>query len=166
MKTLPLTITFILLSLYSLAQSLPDFDAIKLEKKEDYNAAAENAVMTASNYLFSTPLDKNDINRQNCMLYILRWMEGTPDYSFTFDEQATKFAKKNSDLLGLYMAGMTKFVLENKSDSKGQNKIRLNALKFVINYAREEKNKVKMNGEFKKAMEAESKGKLEEYLGM
>ena len=80
------------------------------------------------------------------------------------DEQATKFAKKNDDLLGLYMAAMAKYVLENKPDSKDQNKIKLNAVKLIIAFAKDDKNKVKINSEFKKAIEADEKGQLSEYL--
>lgn len=72
--------------------------------------------------------------------------------------------KKNDDLLALYMAAMTKHVLENKADSKDQNKIKLNAVKLIVAYAKDEKNKVKLNAELKKAIEADQKGQLKEYL--
>ena len=91
-------------------------------------------------------------------------MTGTPDYSFTLDEQATKFAKKNDDLLSQYMAAMTKFALENKADAKDQNKVKLNAVKLIIAYVKDEKNKVKLNAELKKAIEADDKGQLSAYL--
>ncbi len=87
-------------------------------------------------------------------------MSGTPDYNFTLDEQATKFAKRNDDLLGLYMAAMTKYVLENKADYKDQNKIKLNAVKFIIAYASDDKNKVKINSELKNAIESNDKEQL------
>ncbi|MBL7851379.1 MAG: hypothetical protein JNN04_10795, partial [Cyclobacteriaceae bacterium] len=93
-----------------------------------------------------------------------KWMSGTPYYSFTLDEQATKFAKKSDDLLGLYMAAMTKYVLENKADSKDQDKIKFNAVKLIIEYAKDDKNNVKINSELKKAIEADNKGQLSEYL--
>jgi hypothetical protein len=152
------------LSNTSFAQALPDFDAIKLETKEDFNPTANDAALQASAFLLSSPLVKNNIDRLKSLQYVIKWMSGTPEYTFTLDEQATKFAKKNDDLLGLYMAAMTKFVLENKADSKDQNKIKLNAVKLIIAYAKEEKNKVKINGELKKAMEADEKGQLSEYL--
>jgi hypothetical protein len=142
----------------SFAQTLPNLDGIILEKKEDFNSTADNAALQSASFLLSTPLDKNNIDRLKALQYIIKWMTGTPDYSFTLDEQATKFAKKNDDLLGLYMAAMTKYVLENKSESNDQNKIKLNAVKFIITYAKDEGNKVKMNSELKKAIEADEKG--------
>lgn len=164
MKRLIFIIIFGLFISSSFAQTLPDFDAIKLDKREDFNAAADNAALQASNFLLSTALEKNNLDRLKSLEYVIKWMSGTPDYSFTLDEQATKFAKKNDDLLGLYMAAMAKYVLENKEDSKDQNKIKLNAVKLIIEYAKNEKNKVKLNSELKKAIEADNKGQLAEYL--
>jgi hypothetical protein len=151
-------------SVYS--QNLPNYEAIKLEVKEDYNTEANNAALMASNYLLSTPMDSKSIERLKSLQYVIKWMSGTPDYNFTLDEQAVKFSKNNDDLLGLYMAAMTKYVLENNSESKNQNSIKLNAVKTIIQYSKNENNNVKINKELKKAIEADDNGKLEEYLKM
>ena len=164
MKKLIWGALFGLICNFSFAQNLPDFDAIKLEAKEDYNSTANDAALQASNFLLSTPLDDKNIDRLKSIQYIIKWMTGTPDYSFTLDEQATKFAKKNDEFLGLYMAAMTKYVLENKEDSKDQNKIKLNAVKLIIAYVKDTKNNVKINSELKKAIEADDKGQLSAYL--
>jgi hypothetical protein len=148
----------------SFAQSLPALEGIRLEKKEDFNSTADNAALQASDFLLSTPLDKNNVDRLKSLQYVIKWMSGTPHYTFSLDEQATKFAKKNDDLLGLYMAAMTKYVLENKADARDQNKIKLNAVKLIVAYARDERNKVKIGSELKKVMEADDKGQLSEYL--
>ncbi|HSC52687.1 MAG TPA: hypothetical protein VLC98_03670 [Phnomibacter sp.] len=164
MKKLLIGLLCGLFSIISFAQTLPDFDAIKLETKEDYDSIANDAALQGSNYLLSTPLEANNINRLKSLQYVIRWMSGSPEYNFTLDEQAVKFAKKNDDLLGLYMAAMTKFVLENKADAKDQNKIKLNAVKIIIAYAKNENNKVKINSELRKVIEADEKGQLSEYL--
>jgi len=164
MKKIAFGLLFGLVSSVTFAQTIPDFDAIKLNKKEDFNATADDAALQASNFLLSTPLEKDNLDRLKSLQYIIKWMSGTPDYMFELDEQATKFAKKNEDLLGLYMAAMTKYVLENKADSKDQSKIKLNAVKSVVVYAKDEKNKVKINGELKKAIEADANGQLSAYL--
>lgn len=149
---------------FGIGQTLPDFGSIKLDAKEDFNMAADDAALKASSFLLSTPLDPKDIDRINSIQYIIKWMSGTPDYNFTLDEQATKFAKKNNDLLSLYMAAMTKYVLENKESAADQNKIKLNAVKIIIEYAKDPKNNVKINSELKKAIQADDKGELSEYL--
>lgn len=94
MKTIIVGLLFGLISNFSFAQTLPDFDAIKLLVKEDYSSAAEDAALQAANFLFSTPLEKNNIYRLKSLQYIIKWMSGTPHYGFTLDVQATKFAKK------------------------------------------------------------------------
>ena len=48
-------------------------------------------------------------------------MSGTPDYTFTLEAVATKIIKGNDELLGVYMACMTKFCLENKSSANDGN---------------------------------------------
>ena len=153
-----------LLCSFSFAQNLPDFDAIKLEAKEDYTPTANNAALQAATLLLATPLDAKNMDRLKSMQYVIKWMSGTPDYNFTLDEQATKFAKKNDNLLALYMAAMTKYTLENKEEAKDQNKVKLNAVKSIIVYAKDSKNNVKMNSELKKVIESDDKGQLAEYL--
>lgn len=150
----------------AIGQSLPDFDAIPLDKKEDYNAAANDAALQAASFLLSTPIEKDNLDRLRSTQYVIKWMSGSPDYHFVLDEKAVKFAKKNNDLLALYMAAMTKFVLENKADAENQDKIKLNAVKAIIDYARDEKNNVKLNAELKKAIKADEKGELAEYVGI
>lgn len=164
MKKLIFGLLFGLLSGSSFAQTLPDFDKIQLEKKEDFNATADNAALQASDFLLSTPLEDGNIDRLKSLQYIILWMTGTPDYTFGIDEAATKLAKNNNDLLSLYMVAMTKYVLEHKADANDQDKIKLNALKLIIAYAKEDKNKVKITAELKKAIKAAEKGQLQEYL--
>ncbi|MBL7731131.1 MAG: hypothetical protein JNM88_08140 [Chitinophagaceae bacterium] len=164
MKKLFILLLAVMTFAKSFSQSLPNYDEIRLDKKEDFNATANDAALQAATYLLSTPMDANSIDRLKSLQYILKWMSGTPDYSFTLDEQATKFAKGNDDLLGLYLAAMTKYVLENKQAAEDKDKIKLNAVKLIIAYAKDTKNNVKINKELKKVIEADEKGKLEEYL--
>lgn len=164
MKKIIFGLLFGLLSPTAFAQTLPDFNAIKLEKIEDYNVAANNAALQASNFLFSTPMDPDNLDRLKSVQYILKWMSGSPEYNFSIDADAVKLSDDNKDILGLYMAAMTKYALENKAEANDQDKIKLNAVKLIIAYAKEEKNKVKLNAELKKAIKAERKGQLPAYL--
>jgi hypothetical protein len=164
MKSLILLFFLGLFCKLSFAQNLPDFSSIKLDAKEDYTSTANDAALQAANYILSSPIDNKNNDRLKSIAYTIRWMQGTPDYNFTLDEQTTKFAKKNDDLLALYMAAMVKYVLENKEDSKDQNKIKLNSVKLILSYSRDPKNNVKINKELKNLIEADSKGQLAAYL--
>ncbi len=164
MKRIIIGILLLLSINISFGQNLPNYDAIKLEVKEDYNTTANDAALQAANFILSTPVDENNMDRLKSMQYIFKWMSGSPDYNFEVGEPATKFSKRNDYFLGIYMAAMTKYVLENKDDAKNQNKIKLNAVKSVIEYAKIPANNVKLNSELKKAIEADAKGELSTYL--
>jgi hypothetical protein len=161
---------FLILVLITLSsgfsQELPNYEAIKLETKDDYNETSNNAALHASNYLFSTPVNSKSLDRLRSLQFIIKWMTGTPDYSFSLDQQAMKLSKNNDEILGLYMAAMTKYVLENKADSDDQGKIKLHAVKLLAQYAKDSNNKVKITKELKKAIEADANGTLEAYLSI
>ncbi len=147
------------------AQSLPDYQSIRLEKPADY-ALADSSALLASTYLLTTPLVKDNIGRLKSMQFLIKWMGGTPDYTFSLDGPVTKISSGNVDIMGVYLAAMVKFCLENKSQSKDQKAIKLNAVKTLLAYCSDPAHGVKIKGELKKAMEADEKGELEKYLAV
>lgn len=145
------------------AQSGPDYDNIKLETAADCRAA-EPMALQASTYLLSTPFEEKNITRLRALSFIIKWMSATPDYSFTLDNVASKLMKGNDDLLGLYMAAMTKYCIENKESAKDPKLVKLNAVTAVLDYCENEKNNLKMTKQLKKLAEAKAKGELEKSL--
>src|ERR1700712_223884 len=105
---------FVFCSLCANAQTLPNFDLIKLEKSSDYKAADPFVLQTAT-YLLSTPFKKESKDRMSSLQFISKWMYGTPDHSFVFTDMVDKIGKDNGDLFGIYMAAMAKYALENKA---------------------------------------------------
>ena len=162
MKTLSI-IFFVLFTTSSFAQTSPNYADIRLVEAADYKIA-DSFALQASNFLFATPFEKNNVQRLRSLSFIIRWMTGTPDYSFTLDEVATKSTKGNEDLLGLYMAAMTKYSLENKESSKDQKLVKLNALTILLNYCEDAGNNIKMTKQLKKLSEAKAKGQLEQSI--
>lgn len=144
-------------------QALPDFDAIRLVTPEDFRAA-EPDVARAADYQLSVPFGKNDMSRLKSLQFIIKWMQGTPDYIFTLDVVADKIIKGNDDMLGLYMACMSKYCLENKEVAKDAVKVRLGSVKLLLRYCEDDSNKMKMNKSLKKLSEADKKGDLENEL--
>lgn len=163
MRTALLALLLGLGTITASAQSLPDFGSIRLNVKEDYDDKANEAALTAATHLLSTPLD--DANRRAALSYVLRWMTGSPHYSFSLDAKAMRFTKSNDDLLGLYMAGMARFALENKDKAADAKAVNIGGLQHVANYAANPANGVKLNSELKKLIKANEAGKLAEYLG-
>lgn len=145
-------------------QSLPNYTTIALEDKEDYNAEAEAAALKAANYLLESPVAKKDLYRLNSAAYLLKWMTGTPAYTFSLDDDLAKVWKSNDDILLVYMASMSKYVLEHPDQAKNAQDVKLHAFKLLIDYVKVPKNNIKVNGELKKLVEAGNKGELETYL--
>lgn len=160
-QSLLLIFTFCCSHLY--AQTLPDFDQIKMEKTSDYKTA-EPFVLQTSNYLLSIPFKKENKDRLNCLRFISKWMNGTPDYAFSFTDMAEKIGKENYDLIGLYMAALAKYTLENKASAKDTKQVKLNAMILLLNYCENKDNDIRMSKQLKKLSEARSKGELEKSM--
>ena len=151
------------IAISSFAQS--SYSNIKLEEKEDYKIA-EATVLKASEYLFTTKYDKEDLERLYAIEFIMKWMNGTPDFSFELNEKFTKPFLHETDLLGLYMGALAKFAIEHKDQAKDATTVNLNAVKIIIGYSSKPSNNLKQTGELKKMAAALKKGELEKYFGI
>lgn len=158
-----IVVFFLLSSNFLFSQNLPNFNDIKLDKAIDYKVA-DSFVLIAANYLLTTPFNKDDIGRLKSLQFVIKWMSGTPDYTFTLDNAATKIMKESDDLLGIYMAAMSKYCLKNKVASKDTKAITLNAVILLLNYCENDNNNIKMTKQLKKLSEARAKGQLEQAL--
>ena len=154
---------FFICSTCTNAQTLPNFALIKLEKTADYKVA-EPFVLQTSTYLLSVPFKRESPDRLSSLRFISKWMNGTPDYSFVFDQITDKIGKDNYDMLGIYMAALAKYTLENKLTSRDPKLARLNALILLLNYCENKDNNIKMSKHLKKLSEAREKGQLEQSL--
>ena len=156
-------IFFAFFCLTSNAQTVPNFDLIKLEKPTDYKAA-EPFVLQTSTYLLTTPYQSDNKDRMNSLNFISRWINGTTDHAFLFAGISDKIGKDNNDLVGLYMAAMVKYTLENKAAAKDPKLVELNAFTMLLNYCENKDNKIKMSKQLKKLSDAKAQGQLEQAL--
>jgi hypothetical protein len=163
MKKLVLFTLLIFSLAFSFAQNA--FNEIKLEAADDY-ALAEPKVLKAVNYLFTTKYDADDLERLYATELVMKWMAGTPDYTFEISEKFAGPFVKEAELLNLYMAAMAKFALENKENAKDANMVGLNAVKAVVEYSSKSSNNIRQSAELKKMAAALKKGELEKYLGI
>ena len=84
-------------------------------------------------------------------------MEGTPDYTFEIGKEAMDLTKGNNDLLGLYLAAMSKVVLDEKGDEKLSNEQIYNqAEEILVNYCSDPDNKIKPSKKIKKIIKSRS----------
>lgn len=150
-------------NLTTIAQDFEKIAGIEFIQKGDFKTY-EAEVLQCANYVLQQPNDKNNVNRLLSLQTVIKWMSGTPDYSFAIDESIGGIMKKNDDVLGVYMAAMTKFVLENPGQAKDQSAVKLNAFIYLLDYCSNPANKIKQTKELEKAIEAKNDDKLKEYL--
>jgi len=93
MKAL-LTILILCSALNTFSQNVSQYDNILLTNAKEYRKA-EPQVVLASDYVYSTPMDKENLNRNNAIAFIIKWMVGTSDFPFVRDEAIYKIT--NSD---------------------------------------------------------------------
>jgi hypothetical protein len=118
---------------------------------ESYKSA-ENQILVCANYLFSNPANKAELNRLNSIQYIMKWMSGTPDYTFDIGEKAMILTKGKPDLLGLYMAAMSKVVIENRERTLSSDEVYNKSEKVLVNYCSISDNKMKPSKQIKKLL--------------
>ena len=145
------------------AQNLPKFEQYKFNKDSDYKLA-DSAVLQTANFLLSTPIDQNSPTRIKAGQFVMRWMEGTPDYTFSLEQNAIKYLSGNVDLMLLYMTSMAKYALETKSTDV--KVITINGVKTLLAYVNSPTSGVKKDKNLKKLSDANNRGNLEGFLNL
>ena len=163
MKKLLLIFILLIATSKLFAQNLPRFDQYKFDEKSDYKLA-DTAVLQTANFLLSTPIDQNIPTRLKAGQFVMRWMEGTPDYTFSLEQTPIKYLSGNVDLMLLYMTSMAKYALENKSNDVKVTTI--NGVKILLGYVNNQANDVKIDKNLKKLSVENDKGNLENFLNL
>ena len=163
MKKLLLIFILIISTSKLFAQNLPQFDQYKFDEKSEYKLA-DTAVLQTANFLLSTPIDQNIPVRLKAGQFVMRWMEGTPDYTFSLEQNPIKYLSGNVDLMLLYMTSMAKYALENKSNDVKVTTF--NGVKILLGYVNNPANDVKKDKNLKKLSDENSKGNLEYFLDL
>ncbi len=151
MKRLFLVILLLVTSLSIQAQDFSKISKIRFISKSDYKKYEPQAKACAA-YILSKPIDKNDANRYKAISFSLVWMEGTPDYQFTIEEEQMQLTKNSQELLGVYFAALTSAALDNKYQDKSTEGLSKHARDIFLDYCSASSNKVKNNKYIKKAL--------------
>jgi hypothetical protein len=144
------------------AQNKSQYDNVFLTTANDFKRA-EPQVILASDYVYSNPVEKDNAHRESAINFVMKWMQGTPDFSFPLDETLTKIAKNDYDLIGVYIACCAKYALE-KGKGVSRDDIKYNSYVLLVTYCENPNNNYKIRGEVKKLADAKNQGKLKEYL--
>lgn len=160
---IPLPLFLILCCGMAFGQNPEEWQSIEFETAEDYKAN-EDKVLECAHFVLSMPAEAGNPARQSAMGLLAKWVTGTPDHTFIIDESLAKLMNKNDAILSLYMASVTRYVLENEDNASDQDEVKLHAFDYLLTYCEEPGNKVPMTRELKKAIKAKNSGHLKEYL--
>jgi len=161
MKTMFL-ILFWCVAFSAFSQNTSQYDNIPLHTAADYRKA-EPHVILASDYVYSSPIDKEDLNRKNAVSFVMKWMQGTSDYSFGMDETISKISNGENEILGLYFTFLAKYAL-SKGKGADRDDLKYNAYLMLATYCENPVNNFRIRGEVKKLIEAKNQDKLKEFL--
>ena len=153
MKKIILSIAIVLVHHISFGQNFNELANYEFKTIESYETEKSNVLMCA-NYLFDNPANQSELNRLSLIQYILKWMEGTPEYTFEIGEKAMELTKGNSDLLGLYFAAMSKVVIESKDKALNNEEIYNRAENLLVDYCSDAANKMKPSKKIKKIIKS------------
>ena len=135
-----------------MAQFVYPYQDIKLEKPADYKAT-EPLALSAASFLLNTPFKADDLNRNRAMNFLTTWVTGAKDYQFYLRGKIENIAD-DRDVLGLFIAAMVKFSLENKDLSANPIKVETNACKLVLAYCDNPVNNFKLKKKHRKVLES------------
>jgi len=155
-------VLFLLLTFNAVSQKPSQYDYIPLTNAKEYRKA-EPQVILAADYVYSSPLDKDNVYRGEATKFVMKWMGGTSDYSFTPDKTVSKVTNGNNELYGLYFVCLAKYALE-KGKGTDREELKLNAYIMLANYCENPANKCVIKGEIKKLIEAKNQNTVKQYI--
>jgi len=144
-----LCLTLVSISLFS--QDFSSLSNIELIKAEDYKPN-ESVVEECADYILSQPYKVNEQNKLYCIQFIIKWMEGTPDYSFSIGTDFVELCKDDTELSTVYLASLAKSGVDKNFEDKSSEALSSNAKELFLAYCAEPENKVKKNKAIKKAL--------------
>ncbi|MFI0429160.1 hypothetical protein [Mariniflexile sp. HMF6888] len=151
MKNIILTLVASMVLACSLAQNFSELASYEFKTPESYKTG-ESQVLLCANYLFSHPANAAELDRLSAIKYILNWMMGTPDYTFAIGASATELTKGSDELFGLYMAALSKVVLEHTGEALPNGDIYNHAEKLLVDYCAVADNQIKPSKKIKKLL--------------
>lgn len=145
------------------AQNPEAWQKIHFEKAEDFKAN-EDVVLECARFILDVPAEAGDPARKTALSKVAEWMSGTPDHTFVIGEHVAKLMNNNEAILGIYMAALTRYVLENRNKPVTTEEVQFHSFESLLEYCEDSQNKVPATRELKKAIKAKNSGNLRDYL--
>jgi hypothetical protein len=144
----------------SFAQDAELLDALPGTKEEFISS--EKKVLATINWLENTPLDQDKKKHKEQYALLTAWITNSPTVTIELNANVLTFSKKNSELIMFFMAGWTKYSLENNY-SKDIPKGSIAGLHSAINIYKKGVG-LKKDKEMEKLVQLEEKGELEKWV--
>ncbi len=113
MKYLKITITAFLLSLNFVLMAQESQLLNELPETQEEFIASEKNVLGTINWLENTPINEQEDKHKAQYALFVAWLTNSPTVSVEVNANILTFTNKNSELLIFFMAGWTKYSLEN-----------------------------------------------------
>ncbi len=144
---------FVITVQLAFSQNFNQLADYEFQTEASYKTEEHNVLMCA-NYLFNNPADQEEVNRLKSIQYILKWMTGTPDYTFELGQNSTELTKGKDELLGMYMAAMSKVVIENTGTPLTNDDIYNRSEALLVEYCSNPDNNMKPSKKIKKIIKS------------
>jgi len=154
-----------MLSLFSCVLNAQEFVVPKnytLNTAADY-AKYEKDIIVCANWMENTPLNIEQQKRIDANTFLMKWITGSPTVSIGLNADVlVKCTDKNPDLMILFIAGWTRYALENNY-SRDQQKGYFEGFKTIINVYKKGIS-IKKDKDLEKIADIYDKGELESWL--
>lgn len=163
MKKVRISLLILIVSL-SMNLFAQDFSTLKDIPLTDAKSCldAQNKVVECCEYLFNSPCVSNHADLQ-ATSFILRWMEATPDFTFSIESGFFTSLKGDINLSGRYFASIAAIAIENAM-KQNTVELQLKAITKVLEYSELPANKVKITKKLKKYIDAKNNGTLKDLI--
>lgn len=123
----------------------------------------EKDIIACANWLENTPLNVDEQKRIEANKFLMQWLTGSPTVTINLDAGIiVNCTDKNPDFLILFMAGWTRFSLENNY-SNDQQKAYLEGLKSIINVYKKDIS-INKDKDMDKMVKIYDNGELEDWV--
>lgn len=141
---------------------------------------ADKDILKAVDYLLTHKYKDKSENYFYAFKSMIKWMDGTSKYAIILDGKLSKDIGEKTLMMNMYMASMAKFLLHERFEKgryidvqaqktkkfmerDGVREIQLNGAKILFNYVTNYSG-ITPNKNLKKAIKANEKGELYEYM--
>jgi hypothetical protein len=137
----------------------PDLSKVKLKSKASFTAAQPSVLLAADYVIANGPEAKG---RADCEQFLLEWMDGTKDFTFEIDNSLIH--NEDGVLLGVYLASVSRFVIQHRDSASNQKLIKLTSIRNIIKWCDDPQHNTSLPVYLEKYKKADAEGKLEELI--